>query len=398
MQILTAHSTAATTEDALEDVCRDIADGLEGRSADLAFLFFSPDHADSAELLVATIRERLRPAILLGCSAESVIGNAQEIEGRPALCLWVGHLPGATLTPFHLEFVQVGDGVRVLGWPNTLPEIEQAPSFLVLADPFTTPADTLLQDLETRYPGALAIGGMTSGGRKPGANRLLFNDTVMDHGVIGVAVTGAVGIRAVVSQGCRQIGDRLMITQAEQNIIHELSGKPALDRLREAFSTLSPSEQHRAERALHLGFVMDEHKDCFERGDFLIRSLVGADQITGSLAVADPVRVGQTVQFHIRDGASADEDLRILLAGERAASHVGTLIGALLFSCNGRGQRFFHSPHHDITAVREHLGGIPVGGFFAMGEIGPVGGNNFLHGYTASIALFYAHDEPGGHL
>ena len=393
MQVLTALSTTAVTEDALEEACRDVSAGLAGRSADLAFVFFSPDHSDSAELIVSTIRERLRPTVLLGCSAESVIGGAQEVEGRPALCLWVGHLPGATLTPFHLEYVEAGDGVRIAGWPDTMPGLEHNPSFLVLAEPFTTtPAEAFLKDLETRYPGAAAIGGMASGAQEPGANRLIFNDTVVDSGVIGVAVTGAVGIRTVVSQGCRQIGDRFMITQAEQNVIHELSGKPALDRLREAFSLLSPAEQRQAERALHLGIVIDEHKDHFERGDFLIRNLVGVDQKTGSLAVADYVRVGQTVQFQIRDVASASEDLRALLTGERAAPSAGTPIGALLFSCNGRGQRFFRIPHHDVTAVREQMGGIPVGGFFAMGEIGPVGGNNFLHGYTASIALFCKND------
>lgn len=393
MQVLTALSKTAITADAIEEVCRDVAAGLAGRSADLAFAFFSPDHADSAELIVAQIHERLRPTVLLGCSAESVIGGNQEVEGQPALCLWVGHLPGAALTPFHLEYVEAGDGIRVTGWPDTMPGLEHNPSFLILAEPFTTaPAEAFLEDLETRYPGAAAIGGMASGAQEPGANRLLFNTTVLDSGVVGVAVTGAVGIRTIVSQGCRPIGDRFMVTQAEQNVIHELSGKPALDRLREVFALLSPAEQQQAERALHLGIVIDEHKDQFERGDFLIRNLVGVDQKTGSLAVADYMRVGQTVQFQIRDGASASEDLRALLTGERTGSNAGAPIGALLFSCNGRGQRFFRTPHHDVTAVRDQMGGIPVGGFFAMGEIGPVGGNNFLHGYTASIALFCKND------
>lgn len=393
MQVLTALSKTAVTEDALEEVCRDVSAGLAGRSVDLVFAFFSPDHSDSADLIVSKIRERLRPQVLLGCSAESVIGEAQEVEGQPALCLWAGHLPGATFTPFHLEYVEAGDGVRLTGWPDTMPGLEHNPSFLVIAEPFTTtPAEAFLEDLATRYPGAPVIGGMASGAQEPGVNRLIFNETVVDSGVIGVAVTGAVSIRTIVSQGCRQIGDRFMITQAEQNVIHELSGKPALDRLREVFSLLSPTEQRHAERALHLGIVIDEHKDQFERGDFLIRNLVGVDQKTGSLAVADYVRVGQTVQFQIRDGASASEDLRALLTGERTVSSAGAPIGALLFSCNGRGQRFFRTPHHDVTTIREQMGGIPVGGFFAMGEIGPVGGNNFLHGYTASIALFCKND------
>src|SRR5881396_2519289 len=373
MQVHSALSKADGTADALDEVCREATTHLGGRSVDLAFAFFSPNHAESADLIVSTVRERLRPKVLLGCSAESVIGDTQEVEGQSALCLWAGHLPGATLTPFHLEFVQTGEQFTVSGWPDDMPTLDQNPSFLVIAEPF---------------PGASAIGGMASGAQEPGANRLLFNDTVVDAGVIGVAVTGAVCIRTIVSQGCRPIGDRFMITQAEQNVIHELSGKPALERLREVFSSLSTTEQRQAERALHMGIVIDEHKDQFERGDFLIRNLIGVDQKSGSLAVADYVRVGQTAQFQIRDGASASEDLRALLTGECEDTHAGDPIGALLFSCNGRGQRFFRTPHHDVTAVREKMGGIPVGGFFAMGEIGPVGGNNFLHGYTASVALF----------
>ena len=179
-----------------------------------------------------------------------------------------------------------------------------------------------------------------------------------------------------------------MITQAEQNVIQELSGKPALDRLREVFSLLSPAEQRQAERALHLGIVIDEHQEKFHRGDFLIRNLVGADQQTGSFAVGDLVREGQTVQFQLRDAASASEDLHTLLTHETEAHQSETPAGALLFSCNGRGSHLFRTPHHDASAIHERMGALPVAGFFAMGEIGPVGGNNFLHSFTASVALF----------
>ena len=179
-----------------------------------------------------------------------------------------------------------------------------------------------------------------------------------------------------------------MITRAELNIVQELSGKPALERLREVFSLLSPAEQQQAERALHLGIVIDEHKDHFERGDFLIRNLIGADQQTGGFAVGDIVKEGQTVQFQLRDAAAASEDFHALLTGERAAQGGQPPAGALIFSCNGRGQRFFRASHHDAGAIQDEMGSLPVAGFFAMGEIGPVGGNNFLHSYTASVALF----------
>ena len=392
MKIHSALSTAEPTSAAVESVCREVLAGLGGSPVDLAFVFFSPNHTESAEFLASMVYEQLHPKVLLGCSAESVIGGEQEVEGQPALCLWAAHLPGSSLTPFHLGFRQYGENFTVTGWPEDMPGLETQPSFLIIGEPFTTPTETLLEELGARYPGVPAIGGMASGGHEPGMNRLLFNDRLVEEGVVGVAVTGAVRIRTVVSQGCRPIGDRFMVTQAEQNIIHELSGKPALDRLREVFGLLSPAEQRQAERALHLGLVIDEHKDHFERGDFLIRNLVGADQRTGSFALTDLVNEGQTVQFQLRDAASASEDLHALMTGERHEHSDHPPVGALIFSCNGRGQRFFRTPHHDVAAVRQRMGAIPVGGFFAMGEIGPVGGNNFLHSYTASVALFCPDD------
>src|SRR2546428_8659598 len=202
MQVHSALSKADGTADALDEVCREATTRLGGRSVDLAFGFSAPDVADPADLIVSTIRERLRPKVLLGCSAESVIGDAQEVEGQSALCLWAGHLPGTTLTPFHLEFVQTGEQFTSSGWPKDMPALDQNPSFLVIAEPFTTPAVALLGDIAERFPGASAIGGIASGAQEPGANRLLFNETVVDVGVFGVAVPRALWIRPVRSQGC----------------------------------------------------------------------------------------------------------------------------------------------------------------------------------------------------
>jgi small ligand-binding sensory domain FIST len=190
----------------------------------------------------------------------------------------------------------------------------------------------------------------------------------------------------VVSQGCRPIGEPYVVTKAEQNVIHELGGVPALDRLQTLFESLGGDERRIAQRALHLGIVIDEHRDRFERGDFLVRNLIGADRGSGSVAIGDQVQEGQTVQFHLRDAQSASEDLNLLLAADRSIHQAP--LGALLFCCCGRGRGLFGRPHHDITAVREREGDVPIAGFFAQGEIGPVGGGNFLHGYTASLALF----------
>src|SRR5207245_8595343 len=148
-------------------------------SVDRAFALCAPDHAASAHLLVSTIHERLRPTVLRGCSAESVIGGSQEVEGQSALCLWAGHLPGTILTPFHLEFMQTGEQFTVTGWPQDMPTLDQNPSFLVIAEPFTTPAEAFLGDLHARFPGASAIGGMASAPQEPGANRPLSNATAV---------------------------------------------------------------------------------------------------------------------------------------------------------------------------------------------------------------------------
>lgn len=366
--------------------------GLDREPADLAFLFFSPHYVETAEELAAAVRAELGPRVLLGCTGEGVIGESEEIEGDAAVALWAARLPGAPVSPIRLSFTQQQEeGFTVSGWPDLPAEGSEPPTFLLLAEPFSTPVDEVLSSMADRYPGSLAIGGLAGGGHDFGQNRVLLNDEVHDSGLVGVAVSGPVSVRTLVSQGCRPIGERFVVTRAEKNVIHELGGSPALARLETVFKSLGSAERRMAHRALHVGIVMDEQRNRFERGDFLIRNLVGADRTTGSVAIGDLVREGQTVQFHIRDAGSASEDLNLLLTAERSKDARPTR-GALLFSCCGRGRGLFGRPHHDVMTVRERMGDIPIAGFFAQGEIGPVGGSNFLHGYTASVALF---SEPG---
>ena len=175
--------------------------------------------------------------------------------------------------------------------------------------------------------------------------------------------------------------------QVDRNVIRELGRRPALEVIREVFANLSEEDQERVQQGLHIGRVINEYQEKFQRGDFLVRNVIGSDD-AGGIAISDVVRVGQTVQFHVRDAETADEDLRGLLIHERQACADARLGGALLFTCNGRGSRLFPRPHHDVSIIREVLGPVPVAGFFAMGEIGPIGGQNFVHGFTASIALF----------
>ncbi|MBI4401411.1 MAG: FIST C-terminal domain-containing protein [Nitrospirae bacterium] len=365
--------------------------GLGDQPADLAFLFFSAHYANHAETLCRAVRKELDPRQLVGCTGEGVISNEEEIEATSAVTLWAARLPGVQLTPLRLSVEQDGEKMTMTGWPDRFGAGPERLTFLLLADPYSTPVDEVLSLMADRCPGSSAIGGMAGGGHDVGENRMILNDAVYDGGLVGVAVFGPVSIRTVVSQGCRPIGERYVVTKAERNVIHELGGSQALERLQTAFESLSGEERRHAHRALHIGIVIDEQRNRFERGDFLVRNLIGADRESGSVAIGDMVKEGQTVQFHLRDAQSASEDLHLLLAADRAR-HKQPPLGALIFSCCGRGRGLFGRPHHDVTVIRERAGEIPVAGFFAQGEIGPVGGSNFLHGYTASVALF---SEPG---
>ncbi len=389
MRFAVALSKTAATESAALTVADDIRAQLGADPIDLVCVFFSAHHVATADVLAQVLTETLQPILLIGCSGEGVIAGAEELETVPAITVWAAALPDVNVHPLRSSFSPTQDQFTLAGWPE--PGVEDG-SFLLLADPFTTPVQDILGLLEERYPGAKAIGGLAGGGQEPGMNRLVLNDQVLEDGLVGVHLSGAIDIRPVISQGCRLIGERFVVTKAERNLIHELGGVPALERLEAVYESLTGEDRQRAHRALHLGIVIDEHRNRFERGDFLIRNLLGADRTTGAVAIGDVVQEGQTVQFHLRDAESATEDLNALLTTDRIR-HRHPPLGALMFSCCGRGQGLFGRPNHDAAATTDRLGSIPLAGFFAQGEIGPVGHRNFLHGYTASIALFAERDR-----
>ena len=389
LRFASALSRKTDTEAAVRDLADAVKTQIGQGPIHLAFVFFSPHHARNTDLLVRMIREELCIEVCLGCSGEGVIADGEELETAPALTLWVGCMPRVRLIPLRLAFSQVQDQIQIPGWPDT--SVEPS-TFILLADPFTTPMHDVLAMMAERYPNGQAIGGLAGGGRGPGDNRLLMNGDIYDGGVVGVHLSGPIAVRTVISQGCCPIGERYVVTRAEQNMVFELGGKPALTRLQEVFESLEGPRRRDAHRALHIGIAIDEHRSRFERGDFLVRNLVGADQQAGAIAIGDVVQEGQTVQFQLRDAKSASDDLHVLLAADRA-KHQNRPLGALLFSCCGRGEGLFGRTHHDSTVVQERVGPIPVAGFFAQGEIGPVGGKNFVHGYTASVALFSRPEE-----
>jgi small ligand-binding sensory domain FIST len=388
MPFAAALSTTADSKQALQQVCTQALAQLS-TTPDLALLFYSPHHLPEMADLGPQAHQTLRAGCLLGCPGETVIANDQEIEDGPAMSLWLGKWSRPVrMTPFHLYLEQTSEGLSLLGWPDALVEAEPKHSaILMMADPYTFPIDVFLGNMNEERPGLRIMGGMASGVRQPGDCRMIRDGKQLDQGAVGVLLEGPIRIRPVVSQGCRPIGQHMVITKARDNVISELGGKTPLAQLQQLWQQLSPHDQQLMQRGLHVGRVINEYRSDFQRGDFLIRNVMKVDRESGALAITDRVRVGQTVQFHVRDKESAHQDLLDLLKIDLAA-HERRPTGALLFSCNGRGSRLFDELHHDARAVRGAAGTIPLAGFFAQGELGPIGGHNFIHGFTASVVLF----------
>ena len=359
------------------DAAREAADRVP-RRADLAFVFLSPPHLDDVEAAVAAVESELEPRHLVGCVAEGVVAREREVEEGPAVAVWSASLPGASVQTFHARAVEMDDGVAIVGFP------ELASPVILLADPYTFPTGPFLERLAEERPGMSVIGGLAVGGEGPGRQALIAEGGIHREGAVGAALAG-VTVVPLVSQGCAPIGRDAVITRAEENVVYELAGEPALERLRSEIGLLDEGGRALAAGGVLAGLVIDENRAEYGRGDYLMRAILGADEEDGALVIGERVRVGQTLRFHVRDAGSADDDLRETVGGALPGLRAE---GALLFTCNGRGTSMFPVPDHDAAVVADAVPGDAVAGLFCGGEIGPVGGRSFLHGFTATVALF----------
>jgi small ligand-binding sensory domain FIST len=354
-----------------------------GTGADLAVLFCSPHHVDAFGEIASAVRTLLSPTVLVGATGVAVVGGAREVEDDPAVALWAGRL-AAPPRPVRVTAARTPSGVALGGL--SADTCGSGEILVLLADPFSLPIDDVVAMLGQLDPPVLVVGGAASAARGPGGNRLVIDGEVASDGAVGVVLPADVATALVVSQGCRPIGDPMIVTASDRNRLLALAGQPALDRLEALARAADPDERARLAEGLHLGIAVDEHRATFGRGDFLVRNLLGVDQGSGALVTTEQVPVGTTVQFQVRDADAADDDLRALLA---QASAGGLADGALLFTCNGRGRRLFGEPDHDAQAVAEALRSDALAGVFCAGEIGPVDDRSYVHGFTASIVLFH---------
>ncbi len=389
----TTHAVVATAPD-WRDALAQITAACPAPGYDLVFVFASSHHSAAYPQLIAALCDALHPGTLLGCSGQAIIGTATELESEPAISVMAMRLPGASLRPVQLQQADL----EVMSSPAefrilTGVEPDDLHAWVVFADPFTLDSDRLLAAIADAYPGVPVVGGMASalgpGGR---GTSLFLNSETLPSGAVAVAVGGEWTIRAVVSQGAEPFGQTWTVTAAEENFVQSLGGRPALEILIETMNALPQAERERASRNLLVGLAIDEYRDEFRRGDFLIKNLAGVHQESGSLAIGALPRVGQTLQFQIRDAGAADDELRIMLS--KADEELGETrpAGAIVCSCNGRGVGLFGTPNHDAAALQREFGELAAAGLFCNGELGPVGGKNFVHGFTASIGFFVPYE------
>ncbi|AFY73785.1 hypothetical protein Syn7502_01738 [Synechococcus sp. PCC 7502] len=395
MKWVSGISTKVSLEAAVTEVVQKVLEGLAGRSPDFGVVFISNAFASEYPRLMPLLAEQITIKHLIGCSGGGIVGDGQELEDIAALSLMIGHIPNAGIKTFHIMDEQLPD---LDSAPDRWQELigvsayEEEPNFVILADPFSFAVSDFLRGLDFAYPQAVKVGGMASSGGI-GANALFCSSGDGKYGIyrsgsVGAAIWGSIVIDAVVSQGCRPIGKPLQISECDRNIIISLEDQSPLVALQNIVNDLSASDRDLAQNSLFVGVVMNEFKPILEQGDFLIRNIIGVDPRSGAIAVADRMRPGQRIQLHLRDRQASAADLEDALIRYQTEHEQGSICAALMFACVGRGEKLYGKSGFDSNLLRQYVGNIPISGFFCGGEIGPVGGTTFVHGYTSSFGIF----------
>ena len=388
------HSVAAHWNQDFDEVrlsqwAKDLRSQLRAPQVSLGLVFMTPRFFSQAKQILEILRVHARIPLLAGCSSTALVAGNEELEENPGIVLALYSLPGAKLDGIYFTQTQVEEADGPTYWQQ-LTEItaSQTNGWLTFIDPFHLDSESWLRTWNESYAGLPVYGGLSSGVFAEQVTQIYLNGDVYEEGGVAISVGGDVKLAGVISQGCTPIGDTWTLTRVEQNLIHKIANRPAYEVLSETVNEMPADEQKKVRGNLFIGLVVNEYLDDFHRGDFLVRNLLGGDPQTGVLAVGAMPRAGQTMQFQRRDAEAATEDMNELLGRTHIQLGGATVYGGCLCCCNGRGKHLFGESGHDAQLVQKQFGGIGLSGFFCNGEIGPVGQKNFLHGYTASLALF----------
>ncbi|MEM8603524.1 MAG: FIST N-terminal domain-containing protein [Cyanobacteria bacterium P01_H01_bin.121] len=395
-----------STRPSLEAALQEIADAIGpelAASADLGLLFVSAMFTSEYPRVMPLLQEYLKIPVIVGCGGGGIIGGdpgaTQEVEDEPAIALCLASLPGVEVKPFWIAEDQIPDlDSPPQAWIDCVGvDPADQPCFLVFSDPMAARINDLLQGLDFAYPESPKVGGLASGATTRGGNTLFFNDRARTGGTVGVALSGNIELRTIVAQGCRPIGPVFRVTEGERNILLQVEYEDQpdqkalapLEALQAVVADLDDRERELAQNSLFVGIAHSEFQAELEPGDFLVRNLLGVDPRIGAMAIGDRVRPGRRVQFHLRDAATSAEDLEALLQRYQKRPQNLNPSGAVLFSCLGRGINLYEQPNFDSQLFHQQLGHVPLTGFFCNGEIGPIGGSTYLHGYTSVFGIFY---------
>ena len=401
--------TALASETSLQASVETIVHQLRGAGpADLALVFAAASYASDLPRLLPLLQEKLRASHWIGCLGGGVVGTdatgtPHELEKKPALSVTLLRLPGALLQPFAIDTETLPDlDGPAEPWRALLNAAETtgsspSPSMLLLVDPSCSRINDLISGLDYACPEAVKLGGI-AGQHSAGHGSLLFGNQVA-RGAVGCLIGGTWQLDPVVAQGCRPIGPVFDIEQAQRNVVLEVSQgqdrRSPVAALQAILTDLSPQERELVKHSLFLGvgrsnFNLDSAEPS-KPGAFLVRNLIGVDPRNGAVAVAERMRVGQQVQFQLRDAEASRQELRQLLAQQQ--TQAPNPLATLLFACLGRGEGLYGAADGDVNLCREAFQQVPIAGVFCNGEIGPVAGNTHLHGYTASLAFLVPRGE-----
>jgi small ligand-binding sensory domain FIST len=384
-----AHWTGDFEESAVQAWIEKLRASLSAPKVSLGLIFIAPRFFSRAAQILELVRVHARVPLLAGCSSQALVAGGEEIENNPGISLGLYYLPGAELKAFHFTQENVDEANGPGYWHHeTSLDNTQVNAWLAFGDPFNLDCDTWLRLWNEAYAPIPVLGGLASGDFSARLTQLYLDGEVYEEGVVAISISGAITLASVISQGCTPIGETWTITKADQNLIIEIANRPAYTVLVETIAKLSPEEQQKSQGNLFIGLVVNEYLEEFKRGDFLIRNFLGADPNSGVLAVGAFPRAGQTMQFQRRDAAAANADMTHLLEQAHHQLSTASVYGGCLCTCNGRGSHLFGYANHDAAAIQHRLGPLGLAGFFCNGEIGPVGEKNFLHGWTAALALF----------
>ena len=390
-------SNALSTRPSLEAAISEVVDQAVGKlstQANLGIAFISSAFTSEYSRFLPLLAEKLDVPVLIGCSGGGVVGTnvsgtAEEFEDEPALSLTLAYLPEVNIHPFHVVAEELPDldsspnaWMDLIGVPQN-----STPQFILLSSNIGSGINDLLKGLDFAYPGSVVVGGQASGGM---GNRvaLFCHNKLYNEGSVGVALTGNISLDTIVAQGCRPIGTPHQIGKCDRNIILEIDEQVPLMLLRDLIASLSEEEKILAQNSLFVGVAMSEFKQDLQQGDFLIRNILGVDPAAGAIAIGDYLRPGQSIQFHLRDAKTSAQDLEFLLNKyQQQQTDKSSPVGALLFSCLGRGEGLYGKPNFDSQLFQRYVQDIPLGGFFCNGEIGPVGDSTFVHGFTSVFAI-----------